>query len=403
MYKVKILCGRLLILCLYTLIRLGALLPKKAHKQQDNIVMLTGTFYSTNWINAHIAPLVASRHVKHVYMVSYNTDYVLADLTVLKPPTWLTRLCGTTCSRLLCFTYYGVKYHVDYLGGFHILFNGSVAVLLAKLLRCRSIYFSVGGITETLAAGKTENKCFKFLDDKDDCLTKYICKIAANADVTITMGQGAKNFLQQNDVEAQKIHVISGAIDKQKFHPPTQPVDKIYDLVLTARLSKVKQVDLFLRILQHLKKEQVNCNALIIGDGPLLEVLKAYAQSLDLNDRVHFVGHQKDILDWLHQSKIYILTSRSEGLALSMLEGLKSGLPAIVPNVGDLSDVLIDGYNGALIEQHSIPDFAQRIRALLADPQLLTSYSRNAIESTKRFDISCVKMQWDTVFMTAEH
>ncbi len=68
--------------------------------------------------------------------------------------------------------------------------------------------------------------------------------------------------------------------------------------------------------------------------------LKSYAEKLGVGDRVNFVGHQDDVLSWLHQSKIYILTSRSEGLALSMLEALKAGLPAIVPNVGDLSDVL---------------------------------------------------------------
>jgi len=130
----------------------------------------------------------------------------------------------------------------------------------------------------------------------------------------------------------------------------------------------------------------------------LLNNLKIYAAHLGITSMVHFVGHQDGILNWLHQSKIYILTSKSEGLSLSMLEGLKCGLPAIVPNVGDLSDVLIDGYNGYLIENHNTEDFVLKITGLLKSPEKLTYYSQNAIESTKRFDINNVQQQWAVVF-----
>ena len=60
-----------------------------------------------------------------------------------------------------------------------------------------------------------------------------------------------------------------------------------------------------------------------------------------------------DVISWLHQASFYILIPSSEGLALSMLEGLKTGLPVIVPNVRDLSD--------ALIENHSLANFSQQI------------------------------------------
>jgi len=398
MYKIRMFFGRVVIFSLYCLIKTFSFLPKKKQKKQNNVIVLTGTFYSKNWINAHIVPIVQSASVKHVYIISNNLNYDLVGLSVIKPSKLLSCFFGKTIGRLLSFAFYSSKYHADYIGGFHILFNGSLSILLANILRCHSIYFSVGGVTETLEAGKTENSFFKFLDGKDHFLTSYICKISAQASRIITMGSGAKLFFEANNIAENKIHVISGAIDKSLFYPPVQPVDKIYDLVLTARLSKVKQVNLFLDILDYLQENNFICNALVIGDGPLLEDLKCYAKRLGISERVNFVGHQNNILKWLHQSKIYILTSRSEGLALSMLEGLKSGLPAIVPNVGDLSDVLIDGYNGALIENHSVADFAQKITYLLTESDQMEKYSRNAIESTKRFDLECVIKQWDKIF-----
>jgi glycosyltransferase involved in cell wall biosynthesis len=214
------------------------------------------------------------------------------------------------------------------------------------------------------------------------------------------MGNGAKSFLSENGIIRRKIHVISGAIDAYKFYPDSSK-NKEYDIVLTARLSKVKQVNLYLDIIKRIKAKQVDCRALIIGDGPLLSELKAYAKLLDIEEQVYFAGHQSDVLSWLQKSKIYLLTSRSEGLALSMLEGLKVGLPAIVPNVGDLSDVLVNNYNGYLIENHDIEEFSRSIIKLIQSPDLLSEYSDNAIESTRRFDLACVQQQWNELF-TAE-
>lgn len=400
MYKLKIFFARTVIFFLYCSINFFNFLPKKKIKKSENIIVLTGTFYSKNWIDAHLLPLVTCQSVKHVYIVSDAIDYHLEGLTVVVPSKNVSKLIGSTLSRLITFTVCAMKKKPDYIGGFHILFNGTLSILLANIFRCRSIYFCVGGMTETLVAGKTENSFFKFLDGKDDFLTSTICKIIANATYVITMGKGAKLFLSNNCVDNNKIHIISGAIDKNKFYPASHSVNKAYDLVLTARLSKVKQVDLLLDILACLKKQNITCNALVIGDGPLFASLKNYAETLGISERVNFVGHQDDVLSWLHQSKIYILTSRSEGLALSMLEGLKVGLPAIVPNVGDLSDVLIDGFNGALIERHSVDDFALQISTLLSSAQLLEKYSHNAIASTKRFDLECVQKQWNNVFIS---
>ena len=209
MYNIKIFFGRTVLFSLYSLIRLFSLLPTKKPKKSENVIVLTGTFYSKNWIDAHLLPLVTCQSVKHVYIVSDAIDYHLEGLTVVVPSKNVSKLIGSTLSRLITFTVCAMKNKPDYIGGFHILFNGTLSILLANFLRCRSIYFCVGGMTETLIAGKTENSFFKFLDGKDDFLTSTICKIIANATNVITMGKGAKLFLSDNGVDNNKIHIIN--------------------------------------------------------------------------------------------------------------------------------------------------------------------------------------------------
>ncbi|WP_028867355.1 glycosyltransferase [Psychromonas arctica] len=400
MYKIKIFFGRTVLFSLYSLIRLFSLLPTKKSKETGNVVVLTGIFYSKNWIDAHLIPLVTCASVKHVYIVSNIVDYELEGLTIINPPPILASVVGATLARLSTFFICTLKNQPDYIGGFHILFNATLAILFAKIFRCRSIYFSGGGITETLENGKTENDFFKFLKGKDEFITDYICKIIACASRVITMGKGAKLFFSENGTHNNKIHIISGSIDRNQFYFDDS-ICKEFDIVLTARLSQVKQVDLYLDIIKEIKERQIICRALVIGDGPLLSELKEYAKQLCIEDRVYFAGHQSDVLPWLQKSKLYLLTSQSEGLSLSMLEGLKVGLPAIVPNVGDLSDVLVNNYNGYLIENHDVEEFSKSIIKLIQNPDLLSEYSANAIESTRRFDLACVQQQWNKLF-TAE-
>lgn len=398
MYLIKMLIGNSFMYSVLCMIKLFSIIPKRKERKSGEIIVLTGTFYSKNWIDAHLVPLVTSPSISHVFIVSKNIEYEIEGLTVIKPSRISSRIFGETISRLFTFFTCSLNNKPDYIGGFHILFNATSAILFAKILRTRSIYFCVGGVTETLETGSSENSFFKFIKKKNAFLTSTICKIVVSADRVITMGNGAKSFLISNGVSAERIHVISGAIDKQIFFPATSDKAKKYDLVLTARLSGIKQVDLFIDVVKKVNDKGTPCQALIIGGGPLLDDLKEYARETNAIDYIKFTGHQDAVLPWLHQSKINVLTSRSEGLALSLLEGLKVGLPGVMPNVGDLSDVLIDSYNGFLIENHSQDDFVSKIIELLNSPQKLTDFSNNAIESTKRFDLEYVQQQWSNVF-----
>ncbi|WP_238596764.1 glycosyltransferase family 4 protein [Psychromonas sp. psych-6C06] len=381
----------------WLLITIFSWLPKRKERKQK-VVVLTGTFYSKNWANAHLLPLVSCPSVKHVYIVSTHLEYQADGLTIVTPSDLSCRYIGHTLARLLCFFSTAVKVKPDYMGGFHILFNASFAILFANILRTRSIYFSGGGVTETLETGASENSYFKFIEQKDQFLTSTICNIIAHATAIITMGKGAKSFLAKNGVNNERIHIISGSIDKSKFYPPSSESPKPFDIVLTARLSAIKQVDLYIDVIAEIYQRGHSCNALIIGDGPLFTELQNYATKSGMQKNITFAGHQDDVLSWLHQSKVYILTSRTEGLSLSLLEGLKAGLPAIVPNVGDLGDVLKDGYNGHLIEKHSKQDFASHIIELIESKEKLEQFSQHAVESTDRFDLSVVQQQWVALF-----
>ena len=118
---------------------------------------------------------------------------------------------------------------------------------------------------------------------------------------------------------------------------------------MTGRLVEIKRIDVFLQAIKSMVQRIPDISAVIVGDGNLRDQLQGMAVDLGVDCHVTFVGHQENVETWLRKSKIFVLTSDSEGLSLSMMEAMMCGLPAVVSNVGDLGDLAKNGVNGYLV------------------------------------------------------
>jgi len=377
---------------------------KEINKGEHFDILLTGTFYADNWLLSHICPLANSEECSRVIIV---TDYAVPPLykvEVVKPFALLTRVFGVVPSRLITFVWIALRRRPKIVGGFHLLFNGLVSLLTAKCIGARSMYFCVGGPTEVLYGGRSENRLFGKLEQPDPVLTNWLLKAVSSFDQVITMGSSAIQFFRERGIRTH-FNIVSGAIDTEKFYP-TSNVKK-FDLILVARLSPVKCIDLFLQIIFQLKSTIPAVSVAIVGDGPLLEELQLLAKNLNIEGNISFLGHKKNVEEWLRKSKIFVLTSSSEGLALAMMEAMMCGLPAVVPHVGDLDNLVTNNVNGFLIAKRSPQEFAARIQELLMDEKKLHSFSMAASLSTQQYRPEIVTTLWSDILAnlksTTEH
>lgn len=366
------------------------------NKGEQLDILLTGSFDADNWLLSHIYPLANSVECSRVILV---TDYAVPSIhkvEVVKPFSLLTKLFGVVPSRLITFFWIGIRRKPKIVGGFHLLFNGLVSLLTAKCIGARSMYFCVGGPTETLYGGRSENRLFRKLEHPDPVLTDWLVKAVSSFDQIITMGSYALKFFQERGV-VSRFNIVSGAIDTKKFFPSSGKKD--FDLIIVARLSPVKCIDLFLQIIAQLKTEYPAITAAIVGDGPLFSELRILSKKLDIEKNVVFLGHQKNVEKWLRKSKIFVLTSSSEGLALAMMEAMMCGLPAVVPNVGDLDNLVMNGVNGFLVKGRNPHAFATRINELLIDEKTNDSFSLAASLAAQKYRPETITILWNTVLV----
>lgn len=358
-------------------------------------ILLTGRFDSANWIRNHLGPLAASEGCAHVWMVSTNPVPAVPKVTPIYPPKWMIKVMGATQARLLVSVWSILRKRPDVIGGFHILVNGIVTVIMARLTGARSMYFCVGGPTEVRDGGvHSGDSLFRKLETPDVVVERRLLKVVGNADMIVTMGTRAIAFFRKKGIDTT-FHVVSGGIDPSCFQRASESAE--YDLILTGRLVEIKRIDVLLQAVRIAAEKVPNVKVAIVGDGKLRGVLQELAADLNINGHVDFLGHQDDVAAWLRRSRIFVLTSDSEGLSLSMMEAMMCGLPAIVSDVGDLGDLVESGVNGYLVPRRSPELFAERIAELLTDEQKLKSFSHAAHEAAMRYETGATIQRWNRI------
>ena len=363
-------------------------------------ILLTGTFYTDNWITTHLVPLARAESVGVVYMVSLTPVPPMDGVVAIYPAAWQIRLFGGTSARFITFARAAFRLKPDIVGGFHLLLNGLIGRLVAAIVKSRSIYFCGGGIREVEGGGYlTQNRLFNKLGYASPFVERLLIKAVSDSDYVITMGSSVRQYFSEQGAKGA-VEVVPGGFDPMCFAANCKSQDRKYDLVVVGRLSPVKRLDLLLQSVAIVLEQGVQVSLVLVGDGPSMQELKAQADELGIAEHVNFAGWQDDVAAWLQQSRIFVLTSESEGLSQAMIQGMLCGLPAVVSDVGDLSDVVEDGKNGYLINELTASKFADAIGDLLTNEDRRELFASHARESAKRLSIESTAATWDRIFQS---
>lgn len=126
--------------------------------------------------------------------------------------------------------------------------------------------------------------------------------------------------------------------------------------------ERYKGADLLIRTIAELARDFQELQLVLIGSGDDLPRLQQLAQTLHVNERIHFLSglSRKQLAECYSAAEIFALPSTGEGFGLVFLEAMVSGTPVIGTRIGGISDVVEDGQEGLLIE----PDVPSLLRAL---------------------------------------
>ncbi len=210
------------------------------------------------------------------------------------------------------------------------------------------------------------------------------------ADKIIVINESVKEKLSAL-IPKEKIQIIPPGIDIEKFEytPFDNKKKDIIELLVVCYLVRRKAVNLIIKAVREVIKEENNIVLRIVGNGPEKENLQKLVTDLNLEQYVvfeDFVPNDK-IQNYYKTSHIFINMSRSEGFSTVCLEAMASGMAIISSKVGGFSDAIIDGKNGYLVEQEDYIDLSKKILRLLNNFNLILEFGKNArIEAENNYD-----------------
>ena len=122
----------------------------------------------------------------------------------------------------------------------------------------------------------------------------------------------------------------------------------------------------------------------LVGDGPLRGALEERARELGISERVRFAGRRTDTAAFYRDCDLFVLLSDYEGMPMSIIEAMASGLPVVATRAGGVAELVDDGVNGALVEADAAAA-AGAIAAICDDPALYARLSAGAVRTSSHY------------------
>lgn len=170
-------------------------------------------------------------------------------------------------------------------------------------------------------------------------------------------------------IPARKVQLIYNGIDLELYKPINRPHKEIFTVGAVGRMVPVKDQLTLVKAIEYLLKQTPDIRnklrLIIVGDGELLPTIQAYICEHHLQDDIDLLGARNDVSEILKTIDVFVLPSLAEGIALTLLEAMASGLPVIATNVGGNPELVEDGVNGMLVPSQSLGALAQAIEYYL--------------------------------------
>ncbi|ANE50013.1 glycosyltransferase [Flavisolibacter tropicus] len=151
-------------------------------------------------------------------------------------------------------------------------------------------------------------------------------------------------------------------------------------LCSVANLTSYKDYNTIIEAVDSLRELPITLH--VFGDGPLRPQLETKVQEKGLQKKITFYGSVSNIEKFLPTMDCGVLMSfkkSGEGLPNAILEFMSSGVPAIASNVGGVSEVIKNNFNGILVEPENASSLSEAIKRIVEDRGYLSFLSGNTL------------------------
>jgi len=204
---------------------------------------------------------------------------------------------------------------------------------------------------------------------------------------------------QQHSLKSSQLAVIPNGIEvNELIDIPRRAPDGGIVFGTVGRLVSVKDQQNLLRAFAMVVRQNPRCRLEIAGDGELREQLERLAGELAIAGAVRFHGLRSDIPRLLAGFDIFVLSSLSEGLPLTLLEAMAAGLPVICTSVGGMVEVVESAGCGWLCPPGKPAALAHAMCESAGRGDLAETGARGRAAVLRRYSVSAMAANYQALF-----
>ncbi len=201
------------------------------------------------------------------------------------------------------------------------------------------------------------------------------------ADRIVAVGAGVRQALIEHEgLPLGRIRVIYNGVDPTRYDParPQRAAVRAelgigpeeLAVFQVARLDRLKDHATALETLDRLRERQPGLRLFLVGEGAEQGNIQRQMTELRLDDRVRLLGARGDVPRLLQAADLFLLTSITEGIPLTLLEAMASGLACVATCVGGVAEVIVPNETGLLAPSGDPEKIACQLDRLSRDPAL---------------------------------
>lgn len=260
--------------------------------------------------------------------------------------------------------------------------------LIPSFKKSQKKFFTIHNIPSKEATGLQKlvrSFCFKF---------KGVIPVA----ISKTLGELAKKYYHYK----KDIPVIDNGVSLKKATSNMNHLKSSDDFIMLNVGSFKQQKDHFTLIDAFNKFQKIHANAKlwILGDGVLRNEIENKIKEYNLENKITLFGNVSNVHDYLQSADVFVLSSIFEGFPLCLLEALSESLPIVSTNVGGVCDIIDDGKNGFLVGIKDVDAMVSRCNLLYTNKELRNAISKNALESSYKYDIKECAKKHEEMYLT---
>lgn len=227
--------------------------------------------------------------------------------------------------------------------------------------------------------------------------TFTFAQVTRLVDRVVTVSQdGARQSLAEG-IAKHRVRTIWNGIDLSRFQFRGPRMGG--PAILVARMVPEKDLPTLISAVAIVIQQDPTFCIRLVGDGPALAAARQQVAALGLQSSVEFLGERQDVPDLLRDASLFVMSSLTEGISLTLLEAMASGLPVVATEVGGNAEVVESGRTGRLVPP-SRPDLlAQALLDVWRNPMRAAAMGvagRERVET--HFDIAGMVRRYEALY-----